>query len=346
MRTVNVLLSSAGRRPYLTRWFKNTTAGHGISTRVILADADGLTPGKSDCDEFLRAPRVVDPSYMTWLQNTLADYQIDLALSVNDFELSQWASVIPRAPTFDSLVRLGKNEHRAVEDKFLMEGFLSRAQIDTPKTYLASEVIASETFLPNTDRVVVKGRFGSGSRGLHMVTIGELEAVLGNTANEVTTRDGSAAHDFSDAMDLTVVQQKIAGQEFGIDVVANLEGEFVGVLARRKIAMRGGETDKAVTVDPAPFQEVGAQLSELLGHRGSIDVDVIVDEKGKVWVIDVNPRFGGGYPFSHLAGADLPGAMVSWVSRSADSARFLSYKSGVISAKFVETSVVELSDEI
>ena len=28
----------------------------------------------------------------------------------------------------------------------------------------------------------------------------------------------------------------------------------------------------------------------------------------------MNARFGGGYPFSYLAGADLPSAIIRWVS--------------------------------
>ena len=40
-------------------------------------------------------------------------------------------------------------------------------------------------------------------------------------------------------------------------------------------------------------------------------MDVFGCEDG-YYVIEMNARFGGGYPFSHAAGANLPLAMVYW----------------------------------
>ena len=42
-----------------------------------------------------------------------------------------------------------------------------------------------------------------------------------------------------------------------------------------------------------------------------MDVDVLENECGELFVLEMNARFGGGYPFSHLAGADFPAALVT-----------------------------------
>lgn len=43
------------------------------------------------------------------------------------------------------------------------------------------------------------------------------------------------------------------------------------------------------------------------------DCDLILDINNTAYIIDLNPRFGGGYPFSHLAGVNLPHAILSWL---------------------------------
>ena len=84
---------------------------------------------------------------------------------------------------------------------------------------------------------------------------------------------------------------------------------------KHKLRMRAGQTDRATTVDHPRLEAVGALIGRRLGHRGIMDCDAFVDGDD-VWVIDLNPRFGGGYPFSHLAGANLPAALVAWAEGS------------------------------
>ena len=53
--------------------------------------------------------------------------------------------------------------------------------------------------------------------------------------------------------------------------------------------------------------KVGGQVAHMLGEcRGVITVQCIVTPKGRIRVIEINPRFGGGVPLSIYAGADFP----------------------------------------
>ena len=134
-----------------------------------------------------------------------------------------------------------------------------------------------------------------------------------------------------------MVQPRERGQEVGLDVVCALDGSaLAGVLARRKVALRGGETSVAETCDPRPYWEVAHQLQSLLSPRGLVDVDVMCDDEGRISVLDINPRFGGGYPFCHAAGADVPMYYVTAAMGATPPAGWGSYEIGVRSSKYVD----------
>lgn len=183
---------------------------------------------------------------------------------------------------------------------------------------------------------VVKHRFGSRSSGLVVVTANHLDEAVASSAKSVRRRADS-----TDVLDEVIVQPCAPGSEYGVDIVSSLvdEGSLSGVFARRKLRMRAGETDKAVTVDPAPFADAAAKIARAAGLSGLIDLDIFLDSAGTVSVIDINPRFGGGYPFVHLAGADVPLYYLSQIFGIAIDASWRHYEYGVVAAKYQETRV-------
>lgn len=103
------------------------------------------------------------------------------------------------------------------------------------------------------------------------------------------------------------------GAEFGLDVMNDLKGRNVGGAVKQKLAMRAGETDKAITVDLPEVREMGRRIGEALGHIGNLDVDIMQRADGAYCVLELNPRFGGGFPFSYEAGVNMPKAIIQWV---------------------------------
>jgi hypothetical protein len=110
-------------------------------------------------------------------------------------------------------------------------------------------------------------------------------------------------------------------------VLNDLDGNFAGLVPKKKVAMRSGETDSAEVIDHNGLARVGKSLAASLKHIGNLDVDCF-EKDGKVYVLEMNCRFGGQYPFSHLAGVNYPAAIVSWLSGETPSHDFFSYKVG------------------
>jgi carbamoyl-phosphate synthase large subunit len=141
--------------------------------------------------------------------------------------------------------------------------------------------------------VLQKHIFGYGSRGIKRI---ESSADL---SGFVAGRD--------------MLQQLIEGDEFGLDVLNDLNGRSVAVCTKRKLLMRAGETDKAEVVEDDEVYALGRRISKIFGHVGNLDCDVMRDRDGVLYCIDFNPRFGGGYPATHLAGFNYLKALLDMV---------------------------------
>lgn len=329
---MNILLTSVGRRPYLVRWFQEALKDNGLSGQVIAADLDPDAPSRAFADDFVLAPSADSSEYQEWIAATLAELQIDLAVSINDFELSEWAR-LPQTHEWDALVRLTPETQDMAEDKLAMSIALRDAGVPIPATWLASDAD-----IPGEGDFVTKGRFGSASRGLRFADAAMLSDAVAEATREVTTRRGVLAREQDDFApeDLVIVQERVDGTEYGLDVVCDLNGKFAGVLARRKIAMRAGETDRAEAVAPGRFEAIARSVTKAVPHPGTVDVDVLEDKNGDLWVIDINPRFGGGYPLSHVAGAKIPSAYVAWRQGDTADQSWLCSDVGVVAGKYVE----------
>ena len=101
-----------------------------------------------------------------------------------------------------------------------------------------------------------------------------------------------------------MIQEFLDGQEIGADVYIDMiSGEIVSIFTKKKIVMRAGETDKAVSFKDEKLMEVIKKFVSEAGYRGQIDIDVF-DVNGEYYISEVNPRFGGGYPHAYESGAN------------------------------------------
>ena len=75
--------------------------------------------------------------------------------------------------------------------------------------------------------------------------------------------------------------------------------------------MRAGETDIAELMDVPVIERELKKLAGLTNHIGNMDCDIFLVD-GRPYILEMNARFGGGYPFSHMGGCNLPKAIVKW----------------------------------
>lgn len=335
--TLKILIASAGRRNYLVQWFREAMREEGVEGQVIVGDTNPAAPARFSGDAFLQLPPVTDVDYPAKLGEICAGESIDLALSLNDYENSLWADLGLAANQGTKYLCLSSATHKVVEDKLATYKTLSSIGLRIPLTVSAAEVLngsVSPSALGNN--IIIKNRFGSGSYGLQRTDAKNLMNTLRSSLGMVKDERGRDVAHSSEAAQAVVLQTIVHGSEYGVDVVNDFQGHYVASLARKKLGMRDGETSSATAVDPEPFVGATKALSEFTHHLGLIDTDIIVDSEDQHWIIDINPRFGGGYPFSHFAGANVPRAYVRWASRIKNNGtEFMSYTSGVTSHKTI-----------
>jgi carbamoyl-phosphate synthase large subunit len=328
---MNILLTCAGRRTYLVTYFKKALAGRG---RVLACDCCAGAAALAEADGAFVVPPVDQPGYFQSLLALCREHRIRLLLPLNDLELARLAEQTPRFLEVGTFPVVASPRATATcLDKWATFEFLTASDLPTPETFL-SPADARRALARGTIRfpLLIKPRWGSGSIGVESVEDeGDLDLAYEWARRRVCR---TVLAKMSDARPdaCLVIQERLQGQEYGLDVVNDLTGRHAATFVRRKLAMRAGETDRAETVCDERLERLGRTLGERLGHVGNLDCDVMVTERG-CHVLDLNPRFGGGYPFSHAAGADLPAALIAWANGEEPDPAWLRPRPGVTAAK-------------
>lgn len=330
-----MVIGSAGRRLYLVDWFREAYEGLGLDGRVVVTENDPTSAAASYGDIGRRLPRYADPDYGPALLALVDELRPSLFLSVNDYELMHLHVTTDLAERMRERGVLVPGVERAWQlgcaDKFRMAQLLEGIDVSTPRTVTGDDEAGIAEIGESAERLVVKHRLGSASSGLAIVGADGVRAAIDAAiASAPAPADGSAPSGRD-----VVVQPGLPGHEHGVDIVGDLRepGALRAVLARRKLRMRAGETDKAVTVDPAPFVANAERIARAAHLSGLVDVDMFLAEGAEPSVIDINPRFGGGYPFVHLAGADVPRYYLARALGHEIGEDWREYAPGVISAK-------------
>jgi len=328
---MNVLLTCAGRRNYLVEYFKVTLK---TGSQIFAADCSSSAPALQEADKAFLVPRIDDPAYFDVILELCRKHEVGLLISLNDLELPSLARI--KGDFSKAGIEVVISSPEVVDicfDKWRTFRFASGIGVAAAKTHTnlksACEAIDSgELAFP----LVVKPRWGSASIGIDIVSdLSELELAhklsLLRLKRTILANVSSADHENS-----VLIQECLTGQEYGLDVVNDLSGNYVCTFVKKKLAMRAGETDRAEVVRDSAIERFGQLLGKSLSHVGNLDCDVFVNEKG-IFLLEMNPRFGGGYPFSHVAGANVPAAIVSWAERKEADPSWLKVREGTIAAK-------------
>ena len=314
---MNILILSCGTRNKVVQYFRKTLAGRG---NVIVTDMSPYAPAIFEADRYYLVPRITAPDYIDIVLDICRKEQISGVLSLIDPELSLLAANKARFAEVGATI-IGSDYalcERALDKmqmyRWCVEHGYACARSYTDKEAFYADVEAGVISYP----VFVKPVRGSASLSISKVYDRDTVELL-------------FAHNEG-----LMIQEFLDGQEIGADVYIDLiSGEVVSIFTKKKLLMRAGETDKAVSFKDEKLFDLIKRFVNESGYRGQIDIDIF-EIDGRYYISEVNPRFGGGYPHAYECGVDHMKLIANNLEGKANPVCIGGYEEGLVMMKYNE----------
>lgn len=266
--------------------FRRALRGLGLRGEVMAADMSRLSSAFHAADRAFEVPPCTDPAFVPRLVDLCRDARVALVVPTIDPELGVYARSREVFREIGTTVAISSPEVIEIaEDKVRTHDWLRGNGFPTVRQTGVEAALAEGWTFP----LLAKPRRGSAARGVTVVR------------DRAQLRAVTRGDDY-------VVQSIAPGNEYTIDVLADRDGRALCAVPRRRFEVRAGEVSKGMTVRSETLEDLACRVCEALpGAYGPVTVQVFRDEStGETNVIEINPRFGGGFPLSWQAGAPYP----------------------------------------
>lgn len=317
---MNILILSAGTRNKIVQYFRKALAGRGL---VIATDCSDIAPAIYDADRFHIVPRMTEPGYLDVILKICEEENVTGVLSLIDPELSLLAQNREKFAAVGTTVIGSSFELCEMSlDKFQMYNWLTAHRYRCAKSYMNKEAFFADVAAGLISYpVFVKPARGSASISISKVYDRETIELL-------------FAHE-----DGLMIQEFLDGQEIGADVYIDMVShEVVSIFTKKKLKMRAGETDKAVSFKDEKLFALIERFVKEAGYNGQIDIDIF-EVNGEYYISEVNPRFGGGYPHAYESGVDHMKLILNNLEGKANDSVIGRYEIGTVMMKYNEVMV-------
>ncbi|KOF55875.1 carbamoyl phosphate synthase-like protein [Clostridium sp. DMHC 10] len=279
---MNILLTAIGKRVQLIKWLKN-------SCKIIGTDASEMAPARYFVDKFYKVKKFSEEGYIEQILNICEKEKVDFLVPLYEKEFSMLCDY---RTCFEAkgtkLILSGKGIIEICNDKWKTYEFFKKNNIECPNTYLKNNIPYDVKF-----PLIIKPFNGMGSQSVFKI------------------KNQKELDFFLEYVENAIVQEFIEGTEFTVDVLCDLKGSVIFAIPRERLEVRAGEVSKTRTVKNKIIIKKVNELCEKLKKEcvnenlmGPLTMQCILNEKGEVYFIEINPRFGGGAPLTFKAGGD------------------------------------------
>ncbi len=279
----NILITSAGRRVSLVKAFQNELKKVFPDAIVITTDLNpNLSSASQVSDKSVEICEITDSNYISELISICKLNNVGVIIPTIDTELQILAenkekfentNVIVSSKMFISICR----------DKRNTNNFFIENGINIPRQFNITNFEFPLFIKPNN---------GSLSADIHVI---ENNAQLNP---KLLNEDKYMFMEYLSPNEY---------QEYTIDLYYDRNSDLKCIVPRKRIEVRGGEISKGKTIKNEIVNLVKQKLVHIEGAIGCLTLQVFLNTINNIIIgIEINPRFGGGYPLSYFAGANYP----------------------------------------
>ena len=293
----------------------------GVPGIIVTTDYQKNSPAAFAADVSELVPRITDANYINILLEICQKHQIKLLISLIDPELYLLSL---HRQKFESkgvtLLVCSPETNEICYDKRHTFKFFKQTGVPTP------ELLDGDTILADPNACypfLIKPANGSCSVGVNQV------------------RNAKELEFFREYIANAIIQEFLIGEEYTLDILVDFQGKVRSVVPRLRIETRAGEISKGITVKNAALIEAGKKVAESLpGAIGCITVQCFLLASGEIKFIEINPRFGGGFPLAFQAGANFPLWIIEMVLGKNLEIKIDDWQDGVVMLRYDEAIFV------
>lgn len=309
----NILITSAGKRVALTKYFKETLNRFYPEAKVYITDMNPeMAPVSYVCDGAFAVPRVTAPEYPEVLLKICEEQGIGMVIATIDTELLLLSDL--KEEFLKKGIYVMVSDRRFVEmcrDKRNTGDFFKSHGVRVPR-----EVDKYNPTFP----LFAKPYDGSLSTNLHYI----------KTADELTQE----ILDDPKLLFMEYIDKKVY-KEYTVDMYYGRDNRVKCIVPRERIEIRAGEINKGRAEKNEILDYLKDKLGYIEGCLGCICVQLFFHSETKDMVgIEINPRFGGGYPLSYNCGGNFPELLIREYFLGEDVEYFDDWKDGMLMLRY------------
>ncbi len=283
MKTINILFLGGGKRVSLAKLFKKVSSDVGREINILSYELDKYVPISSE-GKVIKGLKWNDTNLIKHLKHIVKTHAINIVLPFVDPAV-RIAAILNDELDNVHIPVSNKDMCSLMFNKSKAACWLDEQSLPVPEIYDINKIVYPVIFKPVT---------GSASKGIIVVHSPDELSFIKNPENYL-------------------IQKYIEkNEEYTVDCFVSNMGEIISVVPRIRLETAGGEVVRSRTVKCGKIIQFSKSILAKGKFIGPITIQFLKDlNDGNIYVMEINPRFGGGAILSIMAGANTPKMIIN-----------------------------------